>query len=166
MSETYYTARPISPHRYFNQYLTDGSNYNMAVDGSVTPVSFTAGPALGDVLELARLIFFLESSSDFDSVTFMDQSALVNGVQINVGGVEVALWKDNADITCCMYDTVGISQYTKLGRAISGRWTFTKGTGGESLLIKAGETVEMLIQDDLSNTLVFRARAQGETRIE
>lgn len=166
MSETFYTARPISPYRYFNQYLTDGSNYNMAVDGSVTPVSFAAGPAPGDVLELARLILYLESSGDFDSITFMDLGALINGVQINVGGVEIALWKDNADITCCMYDTTGMGQYAKSGRAIAGRWTFTKGTGGESLLIKSGEVIELLIQDDLSDALIFRARAQGETRME
>lgn len=166
MSETYYTARPISPHRYFNEYVTNGGDNNMAVDGSITPVLFTTGPAQGDVLELARLIFYLESTSDFDSITFMDLAALAKGVQINVGGVEIALWKDNADITCCMYDTAGMSQYAKLGRAIAGRWTFTKGTGGESLLVKGNETVEFVIQDDLSDALIFRARAQGETRME
>ncbi|MCK5616395.1 hypothetical protein KAR91_81790 [Candidatus Pacearchaeota archaeon] len=152
--------------------LTDGSDVikvdtNMAVDGSITPVVFTASAAPGEKIDLIRLLFSISSTASPDDSKFGGIAALTNGVHIrrNINDTTyqtIAIWRANKDMKLDMYN-VDYAQKAGGGNwGTNGRWSVFDGTGAVINIDNAdGETLECIIQDNLTGLLTYRMKGQG-----
>lgn len=132
----------------------------MAVNGSVTPVTFSYTSPAGFDFEAVRTILYIESQTAFAPDEFGDIATLANGVQINAAGSEVTNWKNNVDVVIEMYD-FSRNAFGKSDKLLVTRWTFTKDTNGKTLLIPDGQSFDAVIQDDLSSLIIFRMKIKG-----
>ena len=150
----------MNPGNLYKEYLLNGSSNDMAVDGSGTPVVFSADIPTDKILHASRLILYIEGSTAFASEKFGNLPVLPNGVLIKAGGVTIETWKDNVDLNTSMFDTEGRSNFSKADRSMSARWSFFKESGyGLSLL--PGESFSATIQDNLSTLVHFRMKLGG-----
>lgn len=155
----------IDESEFISEYLVNTGSNDMGIDGSSTSVTFSYTPPSGKLFLLGRILIYLESGGNFDSVKFANVTALSNGVSIRLNGTEISNWKDNIDITITMYDILPGEALSKTTRAISGRWTLTKagGMASDGMRIDPDNGgVAFVIQDDLSSaSFYFRAKVQG-----
>jgi hypothetical protein len=157
----------LDPENYVNEYLrSSGGSDDMGVDGSVTPVPFIYAPPEGKKMLLGRLLLYMESESDFIGVGFMHLPALANGVRISAGGVELSNWRTLIDVIADMFNLAPAgTAFSKEKRSLAGRWTFTRGTTLEPIVVMGGESIEALIRDDLSaEGIIFKMKVQGKLK--
>lgn len=138
----------------------------MGIDGSDPVVAFSYTVPAGFSLRVSRAILYLEASTAFDSIKFMNLTALTNGVLIYAGDDLLTTWKDNIDIILDMFDLTSGAAFGKETRTLAGRWSFYKLLPGfGTLSLTAGQIFKAVIQDDLSAAnIVFRIKIQGELR--
>jgi len=149
---------------YITTYLTNGGSNDLGVNGSAASVPFTYSPPVGKNFLLARFLIYMEASGNFDSTKFMNLAALANGVQISVEGNVLTNWQDNIDVLCDMFDLSNAGTTFSLAqRSLAGRWTVTKGTTSEPIIVMFGQTVEALVRDNLSaGGIIYRIKVQGK----
>ena len=144
---------------------------NMAVNGSVTPVIFKATPGTDARIDIMRLLFFISSSTAPDDSKFGNIATLTNGVHIrkNIGNgtsyLTLGIWKKNGDMKLTMYN---VDYSTKAGggnHGTNGRWTIFESGAVLNIDDASNETVEFVIQDDLSSLVEFNANVQGHPEI-
>ena len=103
------TDRMVPDIRHVHQfeYLENGGSNDMTVNGNVTPVSYEAGPPLGQIWWITSLSLFIQDpGTSADTVFGSLGSALGDGVLIEwtttaagVGaGIQYANLQDNTDI--------------------------------------------------------------------
>lgn len=157
--------RAIRAGEYFTEYLRNGIDNNLCVDGSVDPVIFSTFPPLGQNLEVGRFLLYLRGSTSFDDTKFMNLDALTNGIEIRINGQLITTWRDNIDIVIDMFDLTpaGVA-FGKDTRTLTGRWSLTKVLGGEGVLCPDGQSVQAIVQDVLDGAGIFRIKVQGELR--
>ncbi len=161
--------RPID-----NNYTTDADLFvvskNMAVDGSVTPISFRLTPPTMGLVntkwQITRILISLTHASAGDDGKFGGGSALLRGVLLrtNRSGVErtSTQWFANGDMKADMFN-VEYSDKAPAGlNGTSGRWTFTESGAVVDLEGLEGDFAEILTQDaiDASN-VTFEIKSQG-----
>lgn len=168
VSTTITFNRPID-----NDYTTDADLFvvskNMAVDGSVTPVSFRlTPPAMGpeSKWQITRILISMTHSLPGDDGKFGGGDALPRGVLLrsNRSGIErtATQWFTNGDLKLDMFN-VEYSDKAPAGlNGTSARWTFTESGAIIELEGNDGDFAETLVQDavDASNT-TFEIKAQG-----
>lgn len=143
---------------------------DMAVNGSVTPQIFgVRNPTNQDIplaIDVTRIIFAILTAGGVDLSKFgdivggLDRGVLlrtVNGNQRNVFNA-----KTNAGLKLIMYDVDVQVASGNQQDGLTGRLTF----GGQEKLgavirLKAGEDLQMLIQDDLTSLEAFTITAEG-----
>lgn len=154
----------INPIDYFSKYLRNVGSNDMGIDGSGGDVTFSTGPPVGKNLEVARMMVYMEAGGNFTSTNFMNLAALTNGVQIIADGTVLTNWQDNIDIAEDMFDLSNAgTAFSNERRSLTGRWTFTRGTGRESFLLPDGSTFDAIVRDDLSDaSIIFRIKIQGQ----
>lgn len=152
-------ATQIAPNLRVGEYLQNNGSNDLAVDGS-TPVVFSYAPPAGFNFLAVRMMIYMESQTAFASDKFGNLAKLANGVQINCGEVGIANWKDNIDIVTEMYDFAR-DAFGKADKLLVSRWTFTRDTFGKCLLVPDGQSFSAVIQDDLSDLIVFRMKIKG-----
>lgn len=157
------TERSVDVSRAVSVNLLDEQgNKNMAVDGSVTPVSFKAVPPEGKKWRINRVLVYMEGANPFSAEKFGDLNALANGTTNNLNGVKVTSWKTNRDFALEMYDLNTIKSLGKEDRSFSGRWSFDKAFGKPVLIDSSSTGVELIVNDDLSGLTSFYIKAQGQ----
>lgn len=155
--------RSIDVQRAVDVNLVDSTgNRNMAVDGSVIPVSFKAVPPDGKKWRINRVLVYLEGANPFSAEKFADLPPLVNGTTNNLNGIKVTSWKTNRDFALEMYDLNTIKSLAKEDRSFSGRWSFDKAFGKPILIDSNSTGVELIVNDDLSGLTSFYIKAQGQ----
>lgn len=132
----------------------------MAVNGSVTPVTFSYAPPAGFDFEAVRTMLYIESQTAFAPDEFGDIATLANGVQINAAGSGVTNWKNNVDVVIEMYD-FSRDAFGKSDKLLVARWTFTRDTNGKTVLIPDGQSFDAIIQDDLRDLIILRMKIKG-----
>lgn len=156
-------AYEVTENNAVIQYLTNNGLNDMAVDGSIDPVLFSAIPPVGRKWVIARmLIYYSAANRAFRERGFGHLQALTNGIDIMLNGAAILNWKDNVDVTLAMYDTDSKSVYSKSDRSIAGRFTFsrfTRPSGGLTVRPPAGFAIK--VRDNLSRLSVFRALIEG-----
>ena len=147
---------------------------NLAVDGSITPIVFSAGVPVGvDVfpsfdINIHRVLMVMETTNPVDLNKFGDIiGGIINGVVLRTrNGDYHNIWnvKNNGDLVLLGYDVNMYSAtHPTLGiNGISWRYTF----GGEDkhgavVRIKDGESLDLIVQDDLSSIVRIEFVAQG-----
>ena len=94
---------PSDPSAFVLVFLENGGSELMLVDGSTTPVAFTAGPTVADEVWSIRelLLTFTADDFEFDGESFGSLSALTNGFNIEIVkdsvATEVFVVKQNED---------------------------------------------------------------------
>lgn len=156
-----------------NSYTTDANiekvESNMAVVGTLTtPRIFEIDAPPGTVWQITRLLISIVSTASPDDGKFGGIPALTHGVCLRAttaaGRTAVyGNWKTNGDMKLDMYD-VDYSDRAPAGAyGTSGRWTFTKSEviaeiDGDATPL---QKLDILIQDDLSDLIDFKIKAQG-----
>lgn len=141
----------------------------MNVDGSVTPVVFSVAPTPVQVGDIVRIIFAITDSSDMDFEKFGAQSALTNGCVLRVNNGNGSYrnlynFKSNGAIELYSYDARYAINNGGGVRAFTARATWG-GTSKHGVVIRLdgrlGESLEMIIQDDLTGLDSFNNLVQG-----
>lgn len=148
---------------FTNIPLNNGGSDELNVNGSVTPVDFTAEPPSGKNMIVYRLLLVMEDNS-MSWTKFAGRSALANGVVIYVteDGVERNIVTDpiktNRDYVWNCYDVEIDPATTAILRM---RWTFSR--AGTVLVLKDADSdnFRIAINDDLSGISYFKATIQG-----
>jgi hypothetical protein len=145
-------------------------SYDMAVDGSVTPVSFKLIPIGTETWVISRFISDMIHSSAADYSKFGDLTALTNGVVLRVYADGVfgtfTNWKSNKEI---YLDTGNITFTDKAG---GGKYS-TSFVGSLLDLDRVQVTItgpddylEIIIQDDLTGLDAFYIKGQGLVELD
>jgi hypothetical protein len=142
---------------------------NMAVDGSTTTQIYQIGPigqSIAIAMDITKIIGYIQSASPMDDSRFGSLTELTNGIVLRKHDGDIQnIWtvKSNDELST----TSGIEfEYTS--KAPSGSYgarfknTFA-GTNefGAVIRLEAGETLEVLIQDDLSSLQKLTLSAHG-----
>lgn len=144
------------------------ANYHMNVDGSVTPQIFQIGSTSEEAvleLDITRVMGYFQDNVAMDDSNFGGLSALTNGVVLRRNdGVMTNLWnaKTNGEISLMTFDF----QYTDKAPAGSYGARFRNTYAGPSkhgvtIRLYPGDTLEIIIQDDLTGLEDFIMMAQG-----
>lgn len=152
-------------------------NKDLNVDGSVTPQSFliTGSPVLFDTrasdsgsevrVDVTRFIYQITDGSAMDDTTFGGISALTNGLVLrrNNGVINnIYNIKNNGQFALHTFDR---SYSDKAGPGLFGIVVRSSFAGqdkhGVTIRLGVGESVELIVQDDLTGLSSFRVVAQG-----
>jgi len=142
---------------------------NMAVSGTLAnPQIFDVMAPIGNVWQITRILFSMVDNVTPDDGRFGGVAALTNGVSLRATTaagrtVVFANWKTNGDMKLDMFDVPYTDKAPAGNYGVNGRWTFAKAEviaelDGDSSPI---QTMELLIQDDLTELIDYRMRAQG-----
>ena len=145
------------------EYLTNGGSEDQAIDGSSTPVTFSSAvvPA-GKAFLCYRVIIYMEGGGAFDSNKFGNLTKLTNGWTLALNGTEAMVAKTNKELVSYMFDAHGSKIFGKEDRTFIGRFSFNKFTkNGVGVTIRAGETIDTIVKDNLSSLTYLEVRVQG-----
>lgn len=139
---------------------------DMNVDGSVSPQTFQIGP-IGTTIEIdiVRIMGVMFGSTAMDDGEFGDLPALTRGCVLRVtNGVKTNNWnvKSNGELALIGFDFMYPD--TPPAGQNSARFRITYGgqtKHGVTVRLMASETLEFIIQDDLTGMQGFNMMAQG-----
>ena len=143
-------------------------NTNMKVDGSSTVQIFQFGP-VGLVFEvdITRVMGYLQSSTTMDDGKFGGITALTKGCVFRKNNGDGTYYnygnaKTNGALSMANFDFAYTAKAP--GGSYGARWRGTfagPSKRGVTIRLSAGESLEWLIQDDLTGLDVFNLMAQG-----
>ena len=148
---------PLTVRKMHSDHLSvngDGTGTtNANVDGSTTPVKFWLECTTG-VIELHRLIVYVQDAGNFSATDYGTIATLANGVEVqtlNSGGTLLSHFdhtiKSNAEWAAHCFDIDYISFGTG-DNSMAVRWTFSK--GGHPIILQRGEQFAVTVNDDLT----------------
>jgi len=143
--------------------------HNLNVVASIGAAeSFYIAPHTGDKWHLTRILIEMTMDTAGDNALFGDLPSLTNGIALRKYDGTTGLfntftvWKNNGDIATDVYDVSYIARSDNAGSfGINIRGTFTRSGGIVELDGTAGDYIEVLVQDDLSGLISFKAKCQG-----
>ncbi len=143
---------------------------DLDVNGSVTPQVFEVqGPegvgAEAFEIDITRIMISMTTASTPALNEFGDLAALTNGIVLRrTDSLTRNIWnaKSNLEMLNLAYD---LTFYSAIGTGLDGlgvRYTFAgQDKHGVAVRLGAGESLEMIIQDNLTGLTQFRVLAQG-----
>lgn len=152
------------PGFYQNKQLVDGaSSPDMNVDGSSTPVSFTAVPSTSKIFYVSRLIIYMEDASMNHSKFAGISGGITNGIDIKAteDGVERTLQGSitrNGGFYNIAHDIDIASASTDV---FTMRWSFHRSGTWIRLKDSTSDNIKIVVNDDLTSVDVFKAVVQG-----
>jgi len=156
--------RPVD-NAYTTSATLEAVATNMAVVGSLAaPVVYEVKPPSDEVWHLTRILMSITDQTAMDDALFGGIGALTNGVTIiesRVSESTFSNWRSNSSFKEDMYD---VSYSTKAPSGYFGltcRWTFKNAGVAVRLVGSRGDSLKILIQDDLTGLDTFRVKAQG-----
>jgi hypothetical protein len=160
--------RPVSYELFAASAIVQERTIDLDVDGSSTRQVFSIGSSLTATLHITRLMFQIVCTDPALYNLFGDQSALSRGVlfrQTVTDNGTINHWnvKDNSQLANLMYD-VSVQDAAKVFNVngLTGRLTYgSQSKHGVVLAIGGGETLQIIIQDNITGLLSFRIMAQG-----
>jgi len=137
------------------------STKEMNVDGSVNRQTFAISPPIGVKIDITRIMFQMVTTNFPEMDMFGDiTNGLVRGVVVrSVNGKTVNYFnvKTNGELVNLMYD-VSFYEAAKHGvNGLGGRLTYAgQSKHGSAIRLEQGDTLEAIVQDDLTDILSFR----------
>lgn len=147
-----------------------GINTNMAVDGSVTPRIFQAGP-VGTEIEafISRIIIHCVDGSAGDDSKFCGGNALTRGLLFRYSnGITINIWnvKTNGDLIKLAHDLTYSDKVGGGNYGVGARITYAgDDKHGTYLYLYNDTTLEMWVQDDLSGIDELTVTTEGHFKI-
>jgi hypothetical protein len=154
------------PYIWLGVWLKDGSTVEANVNGSSAAATYKYTVAAGDLLELERMLIYIKDFGKFDADLYGNGAILTNGILITIeraDGSSVDLVdgepvKTNAHWAALCHDLV--FHDTGTGDVVAtARWTFAR--AGGPLVLEAGDSIEVVIQDNLTVLTGHRFQIQG-----
>lgn len=150
--------------KYISVKIKNAGSPDMNIDGSSTPVAFTAGPGSGKKWYVTRMLLTIEDENISHTKFGGIAGGLTNGVDIKIteNGTErdlaTSIIKTNTAFYQLCYDINIESAVTDI---LAMRWTFLK--GGTSLQFKntTSDNLKIIINDNLTSLISFQAIIQG-----
>lgn len=142
------------------------SNKMNVVGSRVAPIVFQIGSAQSAwTIDITRIMGHIVDDTAMDDAKFGGITALTNGIVLRRNdGVITNYWnaKDNGKIRLICFD----ANYASKAPAGFFGFNFRNTYGGQSkhgvtIRLEAGETLELLVQDDLTGLTSFNMMAQG-----
>ncbi len=137
----------------------------MAVNGSATTQIFEIGSPLGVAADITRITGYIQTATAMDDTKFGDLAALTNGVVLRVNGTEIDnVWnvKTNGEIGLLCFDSALSDRAPAGSFGLRFRNSYAgPAKHGVTLRLASGDTLEILIQDNLTGLESFRMMAQG-----
>lgn len=146
------------------------SSRHMNVNGSVTPQVFSVLPLSNQSGDMTRVVFDIRDDAEMDFTTFGGLPALTNGCVLRVNNGDgtyrnIFNFKSNGDILEQAFD--GLFLQPKQGGTIKGfvaKLTWG-GQGNHGVAVRLdgslNESLEVVVQDDLTGLTFFNIIAQG-----
>lgn len=158
-------GRPID-NNYNTSATLEVVLINMAVSGSpASPIIYEIKPPVDEVWHITRILILITDQSVMDDSKFGGITALTNGVvlrQNNNGTIStITKWKANSDMTEDMFDVVYSDKAPAGFYGLRGRFTFTKAGSIVRLDGNLNQSLQITIQDDMTDLNIFRIKAQG-----
>lgn len=161
------------PTNFVFKFLrTEADSDDMAVDGSNTSVAFRYTVPAGKVFELWRITWhIIDGSIRADGF---------GGLTVRTNGLLLRILKSDESVEVDFTDGEGLKRHADfthlagidiapdtsgVGGAednVSVRWTVAR--AGRAMLLTAGQHIECVVQDDLSDLTVFHGMVQGILR--
>lgn len=157
--------------------LTDGStinqtSFNMAVNGAVTPQIFKVLSTIGERVDVMRLLLQIVDNIAADDSKFGGIPALTNGVHLRKNNNDgesyqtISIWKANKDMKEDMFNLDYTDKAGPSDHGVNGRWSIFDGTGAViNIDGDNAESVELIIQDDLTDLIDFQVKMQGHIEV-
>ena len=158
----------LDEDNYLSEYLLEGANIDMAVDGTTPKVYRYTVPANTRVSLNRGLLSIEHGAAAFSAGNFgAIAGALANGVEISVtpsGGSKVVLetWITNRQIRDTMFD---LDQTFRTDGVYTGRWTFTRDLNNNGIVLVAGDVFDITIQDNLSTMTYMSFKLKGIKKV-
>jgi len=136
------------------------------VNGAVTRQTFAVSPPLQSAIDITRIMFQMTTDAFPEMDMFGDiADGLVRGVVLRVvNGINVNYFniKTNGELVNLMYD-VSFYEAAKHGvNGLGGRLTYGgPSKHGVTIRLETDDSLEIIIQDDLSSIVQFRMIASG-----
>ena len=149
-----------------SEYLTldgDGATENQNVDGSSTAKTFKSSVVPeGKVFVCSRAMIYMEDSTAFTSIKFGGEPELTVGWQMAINGTVAFSAKNNKGLVIHMFDAHGSEIFGKLTQTMVGRFSFSKFTdGADGVTIRAGQTIDTIVNDNLTGLDYLHVMVQG-----
>lgn len=149
--------RPPFDLMWHSAFLKEGSNVDMNVDGSTTPVSYIYTPPLtGQIHYITRLLFEIDDNGNTSNDGFGSLSALTNGIDIKIkidGSTHTfANIKTNSDLVMICSHT---HHTQSTGGFIQGNYFSGAFDMKPDMTLKEsrGDQIEVVVNDDLRGLL-------------
>lgn len=144
------------------------ADYNMNINGALIPQIFQIGPVgvgAGLDIDITRILVYIQDGSSMDDSLFGALPPLTKGIVLRKNnGDMLNIWnvKSNGEFALLAYD----AQYTSSAPAGSFGFRVRNTYAGQdkhgvTIRLAPGDTLELLIQDDLTGLEVFYMMAQG-----
>lgn len=161
----------IGPQRplFFTHLTSDGAdtgNYDLNVDGSVTPQRFFIKPPPGAIYRIAKLTLYVQDSGTFDTEKWGNNITMINGIQFTTtrNGVERPILqhplKTSGNLAELTYDLLHLTFGTG-DEFITARWNLFENGQYFRLDGDNGDEFGMWINDDLTGLNVQHFMAHG-----
>lgn len=142
---------------FYTKFKNAGSS-DLNVDGT-TPQVFTLEDLTNEKIILTRVEFLISAGTAIDLNNFGDITALVNGVEFNIDGVQT--FNTNGDILLFATDST-----TEIGRVFGAETAFINGHWNTMSAFQNGlvcnvADLTITVQDDLSELNFFQIAASG-----
>lgn len=138
---------------------------DLDVDGSTTPVVFSLAGSGMVPIDVTRIMITMQTVTTPDLASFGDITALGDGIVLRrVDGDIRNIWniKRNMDFANLAYD---LQFYSSIGQGADGltcRYTFAgQDKHGVAVRLEYGESLQLIIQDNLTGLSQFRIIAEG-----
>ena len=158
--------RPIDVD-FANGDIAFAGSTSMNVDGSGTTQIYQIGPVQSEDVDITRVMGYIQDGTAMDDALFGSLTALTNGIVLrkNDGaGTYQNYWnlKSNGQIRLLCFDAAYATKAPAGSFGLNFRNTFAgRAKHGVTIRLMAGESLEMLVQDNLTGLEDFRMMAQG-----
>ena len=148
----------------------DGSGTtNMAVNGSSTSVVFKIKPDIGEIVNITRIMVYIEDAGTFDSGKWGNAVVLTNGINFSnkiedvVSDILGFNIKTHGDMSSVCFD-ISHETFGSGNEFVCYRWTFTK--AGDAIQLQGeadghADELQVTINDDMTDLVSQYIVAQG-----
>lgn len=140
---------------------------NMGVDGSSTSQIFSLYNGGNIPIDITRIILKMITTTAPDLGKFGDLDTLTNGLVLRKKMIDgtyhtISVWRNNSEIALSTYDLT-IYEAAKHGvYGVAGRMSFAgMDKHGVVIRLEQHESLEAVIQDDISDLIDFKIMAEG-----
>lgn len=137
---------------------------NMNLDGSGGTLTFEIGPPSDEVWHITRVLISITDAVAMDDGKFGSLGALEFGTILRENKTifcTTSVWKTNGDMIQDMYDIEYHAKAPAGENGLKGRFSMIKNSVALRLDGSNSDTLQVLIQDDLTALTTFKMKAQG-----